>query len=87
MLSIAACRKQLGAAGVDLSDAEVERLRDSMATLAAAALRRVQRLSDAEREEIQERAAIMEFDGGLARSAAERAAMLRVIEGARRTDA
>ncbi len=36
-------------------------------------------LSDAEREEYEERAAIMEYDGGLPRAEAERMALERIL--------
>jgi hypothetical protein len=81
MLSVSECRKQLGAEGAALSDAEIERLRDSMVLWAGVTLDRVQRLSRDVIEEARERACIMEFDGRLTRADAERAAMLSVIEG------
>jgi len=37
-------------------------------------------LSEAEREEYEERAAIMEFDGGLSREEAERQGLERILE-------
>jgi hypothetical protein len=37
-------------------------------------------LSEAERDDFEERAAIMEYDGGLSREEAERQAMLRILE-------
>ena len=37
-------------------------------------------LTDEQREDYEERAAIMEFDGGLSRSEAEKKAMLRIMD-------
>lgn len=94
MLSVALCRTLLPGAGEELTDLEVERLRDGFAVVAGLVLdgaRRVVRTTPAEeafnmvptdqREVILERAAIMEFDGGLPRDRAERAAFAIVLGG------
>ena len=73
---------------------EVERLRDSFAVVAGLALGGARRAGVStpgeealdmvpfeQREEIQERAAIMEFDGGLPRDRAERAAFAIILGG------
>ncbi len=42
---------------------------------------RLQELTDEERERFEERAAIMEYDGGLERALAEEMAWRRIVEG------
>lgn len=96
MLSVAQCRALLPGAGEGLTDAEVEHLRDALAAIAGLALDRATKMVDATlggegfdlvptdlHEEVQERAAIMEFDGGLPRERAERAAFAVVLGGRR----
>jgi len=98
MLSVAQCRALLPGAGEDMTDVEVERLRVGFAAIAGLALDGVKRTGSAApakeafsmlptelREEVQERAAIMEFDGGLPRDRAERAAFAVVLGGCKGT--
>ena len=87
MLSLAECRRQLG--GLEISDDELRRVRDELEALAEVAISRVlssrarrsahlaavELLCEDERAEFEERAAIMEFDGGLSRTNAERSAL------------
>lgn len=94
MLSVKQCRGLLRDEGVGLSDAQVERLRDDLANLAgtvietarahplatkAARRRAVENLPDEIRDEFEERAAIMEFEAGLTRAAAEGTALVRLV--------
>jgi hypothetical protein len=94
MLSVAQCRTLLPGAGDGLTDLEVERLRDGFAVVAGLALDGARRagvsrpgeealdmVPSEQREDIQERAAIMEFDGGLPRDRAEWAAFAIVLGG------
>jgi len=86
MLSIQRCRAILGADAPE-SDQDVEQLRDQLYAIASIWVDGGTRipaspsagilasLSEDARAEIEERAALMEFDGGLARSLAERAAL------------
>jgi hypothetical protein len=81
---IAECRKILGN-GCPLSDLEVEQLRDQLYDLARCVVdlsqmplndpeRVIAQLPDDERADVEERAAILEFDGGIGRRRAERKA-------------
>ncbi len=94
MLTVAHCRTLLPGAGEGLTDSEVERLRDGFAVVAELALVGVRRGAETtpaeeafnmvpkeQREDILERASIMEFDGGLPRDRAERAAFGIVLGG------
>ena len=86
VLSIQRCRTILGA-GANKSDAEIEQLRDQFYTIArvwidgGAKMMRspfmefLASLPTHDRCEIEERAAVMEFAGGLSRPAAERTAI------------
>ena len=90
-LTIAKCRALLGQAAEGLSDSEVESVRDqfyAMARVAANAYvagkrslfgRAVSELSAADRYGVEERAAILQFDGRLLRDDAERLAIARHI--------
>ena len=95
MLSTRRCREALGESGRDLSDAEINALHDQLRVLAGFALTVVESRLDPEavaREdaweripaedvaEVHERAAIMEFDGGLKRDEAERRAISRYCD-------
>jgi hypothetical protein len=79
-----------------MTDSELERLRDGLAAIATVALdalgdRRTRRMIEAAdafdavpaelREAVEERAAIMEFDGQMPRDRAERAAFALVLGG------
>lgn len=77
MLSTRRCRELLSAHD-HLTDSEVETLRDQLSALAEVLLGALPRRSavvSADRlEELEERAAILEFDAGFSREAAERRA-------------
>jgi hypothetical protein len=93
MLTLLRCRQLLGAAGDELTDAQVEKVCDEMYAVAqsvfspagarhcgntagpALAWRLV---SGGRREALEERAAILEFDAGLSRDMAERAAFAQL---------
>jgi hypothetical protein len=81
---IAECRKILGD-GCPLSDLELEQLRDQLYELARSVVdlsqmplnepdRLIAQLRDDVRPDVEERAAILEFDGGVTRRLAERRA-------------
>lgn len=89
MVSIKDCRRLMGS-DCSLTDADIEAMRDQLQVLADVALRaaelRLRSEADARTDawsripavdvaEVHERAAIMEFDGGLVRIDAERRAM------------
>lgn len=86
-LSLASCRRLLGAAGADMSDAEVTRLRDQMYDLAHSVFAvypgsearlewsALDGLSREDREAVEERAAVLEFDAGMSRTDANRTAI------------
>lgn len=87
-MSVDRCRKLL-TANCDLSDVEIEKLRDGMYVLAGVAVegclassdRQQQMASSGESDEIAlERAAILEFDSGFKRREAERLAGLRLSQ-------
>lgn len=89
-LSIPKCRALLEEAADGLSDREVESIRDQfygVVRAAANAQARVQtpfnrtiaQMSSAERDAVEERAAIVEFDGKLSRDEAERTALAALI--------
>ena len=97
MLSLTNCREILGADSANISDAEMEALRDQLYYLATVTINTLQadrgssnafsnlRLSLnqclAERcIEVEERAAVMEFDGKLSRDEAERTAIARAVK-------
>jgi hypothetical protein len=83
MISVEECRGLLGGAE-GWPDDEVRALRDQLYALAVAVITvstlhpvgaaNDDRLTDDERADVEERAAILEHDGGLPRSAAERIA-------------
>lgn len=88
MLSLERCRELLS--GVELPDAAIEGTRDSLTALAEIMLdefmarKSVNTLGpddvpQALREEFEERAAIREFEGGMSRDSAERAAFADVL--------
>jgi hypothetical protein len=87
-LSIARCRGLLGAVGTRLSDEEVVRLRDQIYDVAHSVVEAYERdvddecdrealrqLSIDEPEEIEERAAMLQFDGNMTRREATRTAL------------
>ena len=96
-LSPARCRRLLDAAGADMSDAEVARLRDQMydvvrslvAVYPGSAARlewsALDRLSSEDREAVEERAAVLEFDAGMTRTEATRTAIASHLKPARLT--
>ena len=85
-MSVRRCRQLLGA-DVIASDLEIECLRDQlydvarvwieegMTVFASPSTELRETLSEDDRLEVEERAAVLEFDGGLSRSGAERAAV------------
>ena len=84
-LSIERCRGLLGAVGGRLSDSEIEQLRDQLRELASLVVEMystthrgvtasLQMMRAEERVEVEERAAILEFEGKLPRVEAERRA-------------
>ena len=90
MLSVARCRSLLSNEAKDWPDAKVEAIRDELYALAGVLLDGVRRaevadvrsmktalplVSSDKRPDLEERAAILEFDAGLSRDEAERAAM------------
>lgn len=94
MLSLHKCRQLLGAAGDELTDEQVEKVRDEMYAVARSALSHPQTsrgfdapgpssawrlVSGGPREALEERAAILEFDAGLSRDVAERAAFVQFL--------
>ena len=96
MLSLQRCRELLGPSA-ELSDSELSALVHSLYVLAETAVRlhadarrrpapRSARAPE-EQADVDERAAIMEFEGGLARADAERLADLKVSATRRRTRA
>ena len=89
MLSLERCRKVLGS-GTKLSDEDLATLRDQLYCFATLALevRDSQKksvlegpdLESLDREALEERAAIIEFDGNLSRDDAERNALAFALE-------
>lgn len=96
-LSLASCRRHLGTACAHMSDAEVTRLRDQIYEVAHSifaihpdSAARVEwsalhRLSSEDREAVEERAAVLEFDAGMTRTQATRTAMASHLKTARLT--
>jgi len=94
MLSIGRCRELLGDDLRDRTDGEVAGLLDELYAVARAVAAQVpdpdvrrrvwSELPADERADIIERAAIMEYDGGLTRDAAERAAIAQFCRDGRR---
>jgi hypothetical protein len=84
VLSLDSCRRLLAHDGRDLSDADVERLRDQMYMLAGVVVpfyeahrdqpgpAACRQLTQEDRDVIEERAAILEFDGQMPRDVATR---------------
>ena len=88
MLTVEACRNLLGDQANGLSDAQLARTRDTLADLARCILdsferhhgshfknTALQRLPSEERVEVEERAAMLEFDGRMSRDEATRTAL------------
>jgi len=96
-LSLASCRHLLRAAGADMSDAEVTRLRDQMYDIARSVCAvypgsearlewsALDGLSRENREAVEERAAVLEFDAGMTRTEATRTAIASHVKPARST--
>lgn len=96
-LSLSSCRRHLGAAGADMSDAEVTLLRDQMYDLVHSVLAvypgsaarpecpSLEQLTREDREAVEERAAVLEFDAGMTRTEATRTAIASHIKPARLT--
>ena len=93
LLPLPACRRLLGPVGEGLSDAEVIRLRDQLHLLAQSAVAAFAQEACLEpeatvlgalppdvREEVEERAAILQFDAHLPRGLATRAAVAARIK-------
>jgi hypothetical protein len=86
VLSVRRCRELLGA-DAPTSDKAIEELRNQLYEIAAVWLQSgapdlvspsreiLASLPDEIREEVEERAAVMEFDGGMVRTVAERTAL------------
>lgn len=88
MLSVSRCRELLGPEVGPISDAELAELRNQLTDFAGVliGITEQDRVQPASRlsellEDLDERAAIMEFDGGAKRSVAERMARLIVLRG------
>jgi len=89
-LGIRACRQLLGAAAAGMSDGAIEQLRDQLYVVAELVIacgpqRRYAStaLTNDHKDELDERAAIMEFDGNMNRTTAERAATHLVLANSR----
>jgi hypothetical protein len=88
-LTLATCRQLLGVASIGLTDRDVERLRDQLYELAqsivfayegrngsAETQTELASISEIDREEVEERAAILEWDARMSRDAATRVALV-----------
>lgn len=95
MLSLDNCRTLLDREGEELNDADLATVRDqlySLATLTVEVFSRIESQQDAsfrdalalfrksDRETIEERAAVMEFEGKLEREIAEKSAISQAVE-------
>jgi hypothetical protein len=96
MLSLENCRSLLGADSERLEDGDLELLRDQLYCLARLSLEAFSIVGDekqsstfhdaltlfeqSERECIEERAAVIEFDGKIARETAERIAVSQAVQ-------
>ena len=96
MLSIENCKRLLGSEVARLSEDELLSIRDQMYSLAGLVIDRFVRRSDSQplaiddhlsgileeqqREVLEERAAVLEFEGNLKREVAERLAVEQAIE-------
>lgn len=91
MLALQRCRELLGTESDNLTDSELEALRAGLTALASVTVsaysartivtpaQALSTLSSEERAEAEERAAILEFDAGLSRSAAEQLAVTEML--------
>ena len=89
MLAFRLCKELLGAESDNLTDIELESLRAGLTALASVTVSAYSArtvvdpalalLSSEERAEADERAAILEFDAGLSRSAAEQLAVTEML--------
>jgi hypothetical protein len=85
-LSIDSCQRLLGPIGRQMADGELERLRDELYALARVTLtayaqsspdaRRAQAVTADDRFSLDERAAILQFDGKLSRDTSDRLAVV-----------
>ena len=95
MLSLDNCRTLLDRDGEELYDADLTTLRDQLYSLASLAVDRFSKIQckpsvtfkdavalfeQSERETIEERAAVIEFEGNLEREIAERRAISQAVE-------
>jgi len=92
MLPLQKCRELLSSESANLTDSELDELRHGLYELAAVVLKAYSArtvmtpdqalglLAASEREEAEERAAILEYDGGLSRPAAEQRAVAEVFK-------
>lgn len=95
MLSLDDCRTLLNRDGEELNDADLADLRDQLYSLASLTVERFSRIEckegatfkdalalfgQSERETIEERAAVIEFEGKLEREVAERSAISQAVE-------
>lgn len=86
-LPVSECRSLLAAEAVELSDGQVQAVRDQLYALCSTigrAYREIARstsqtLTADERDSAEERAAILEFDAKLSRATAERVALATVV--------
>jgi hypothetical protein len=96
-LSLPACRRLLGKAGEGVPDNELERLRDQLYGVARCAVEvfepsttdtgeatALDCLPAVSREEVEERAAILQFDAKLPRDLASRAAVSAYLTGVKK---
>ena len=96
-MSVAACRRFLGRVGEGVSDDDVARLRDELYAFAAAAVTVYEQnasdtaetsalnsLPPTARDDVEERAAIIQFDAHLPRGMATRAAVSAYVTAAKK---
>ena len=95
-LPLEACRRLLGVAGADLADTELATLRDQLYDLAFCVVPTyrlqkpdqealLQRMPEGDRYQIEERAAVLEFDANMSRSEATKKALASHVEVAKQT--
>lgn len=91
MLPVQKCRELLSKESDNLTDSELDQVRQGLYDLAALVLKSYSArtsmtpdkalalLSSSEREEAEERAAILEYEGGLSRFSAEQLAVTEIV--------